>query len=99
MADIATPSAAAMSTIDAGADHPEKDQKASGRPTKPDEDTYKKNLANAEKAHATAQEKIVRVHLFVLSVNVIMDLLCSAVTSSSTSMSKHAGLSLGSLWD
>lgn len=63
MADLATPSAAAMSTIDAGAEHPEKDQKQTGRPTKPDEDAYKKNLQRAEKEHAAAQEKIVCGHL------------------------------------
>lgn len=63
MADIATPSAATMSTIDAGAEHPEKEQKQTGRPTKPDEDAYKKNLQNAEKEHAAAQEKIVCGHL------------------------------------
>ena len=59
MADIATPSAATMSTIDAGAEHPEKAQKQ--RPEKPDEDTYKKNLQKAEKEHADAQAKIVRM--------------------------------------
>lgn len=30
------------------------------RPTKPDEATYKANLATAEKEHAAAQEKLVR---------------------------------------
>lgn len=72
MADIATPSAATMSTIDAGAEHPEKDQKQPGRPTKPDEDAYKKNLQKAEKEHAAAQEKIVCGAPFRLSCSVLM---------------------------
>ena len=46
-----------MSTIDAGADQPEKQQKV--RPEKPDEQLYKENLAKAEKEHAAAQEKMV----------------------------------------
>lgn len=49
-----------MSTTDAGTDHPEKDPKHAGRPVKPDEETYKKELQKAEKEHATAQEKLVR---------------------------------------
>lgn len=47
-----------MSTIDAGSDQPEKQQKA--RPEKPDEQLYKESLAKAEKEHTTAQEKLVR---------------------------------------
>ena len=47
-----------MSTIDAGSDHPDKQQKS--RPEKPDEHSYKENLAKAEKEHAAAQEKLVR---------------------------------------
>ena len=58
MADLSTPSAATMSTIDAGSDQPEKQQKA--RPEKPDEQLYKESLAKAEKEHTTAQEKLVR---------------------------------------
>ena len=60
MADLATPSAATMSTIDAGAERPGRDQKQTGRPAKPDEEAYKKNLQKAEKEHAAAQEKLVR---------------------------------------
>ncbi|KAL8926374.1 MAG: hypothetical protein Q9208_002917 [Pyrenodesmia sp. 3 TL-2023] len=57
MADIATPSAAAMSTIDAGAEPaPDKAQKT--RPEKPDEAQYKESLSKAEKEHAAAQEKL-----------------------------------------
>ena len=57
MADIATPSAATMSTIDAGAESVTKTQKA--KPEKPDEQKYKEDLAKAEKEHAVAQEKVV----------------------------------------
>ena len=57
MADVATPPAIAMSTIDAGAEPPPKAQKS--RPEKPDEQQYKENLATAEKEHAAAQEKVV----------------------------------------
>lgn len=59
MADIATPSAATMSTIDAGSEPaPEKASKA--RPERPDEQQYKESLAKAEKDYAAAQEKFVR---------------------------------------
>lgn len=58
MADISTPSAATISTIDAGSDRLEKQPKP--RPEKPDEQLYKENLAKAEKEHAAAQEKLVR---------------------------------------
>lgn len=57
MADISTPSAAAMSTIDAGVTQPEKQHKT--RPEKPDEAQYKEDLAKAEKEHAAAQAKLV----------------------------------------
>ena len=57
MADIATPSAAAMSTIDAGAEPSQKPQKA--KPEKPDEQAYQEILAKAEKEHKAAQEKLV----------------------------------------
>lgn len=59
MADIATPSAATMSTVDAGAEPAQKGQKS--KPEKPDEDQYKKDLAKAEKENATAQEELVCV--------------------------------------
>ena len=58
MADVATPSAATMSTMDPGAEYSPKAQKS--RPEKPDEQQYKENLARAEKEHAAAQEKVVR---------------------------------------
>ena len=58
MADVATPSAATMSIMDAGAEPSSKAQKT--RPEKPDEQQYKENLAKAEKEHAAAQEKVVR---------------------------------------
>ena len=58
MADVATPSAVTMSTMDATAEHSSKVQKS--RPEKPDEQQYKESLAKAEKEHAAAQEKVVR---------------------------------------
>lgn len=58
MADVATPSAATMSIMDAGAEPSPKLQKS--RPEKPDEQQYKESLAQAEKEHAAAQEKVVR---------------------------------------
>lgn len=57
MADVATPSAAIMSTLDAGSTEPENKQKA--RPEKPDEVKYKEDLAKAEKEHAAAQANLV----------------------------------------
>ncbi|MCJ1477484.1 hypothetical protein MMC13_006156 [Lambiella insularis] len=59
MADVATPSAIDMSlgTTNAEAEAvQEKPQKS--RPEKPDEGTYKAELAKAEKEHAAAQEKL-----------------------------------------
>ncbi|KAK0514215.1 hypothetical protein JMJ35_002832 [Cladonia borealis] len=56
MADVATPSAATMSIMDAGAEPSSKAQKS--RPEKPDEQQYKETLAKAEKEHAAAQEKV-----------------------------------------
>lgn len=57
MADVATPSAATMSTTNAGAEPASKPQKI--KPEKPDEQTYKEDLAKAEKEHTAAQEKVV----------------------------------------
>ncbi|KAL8803762.1 MAG: hypothetical protein Q9182_002972 [Xanthomendoza sp. 2 TL-2023] len=56
MADLATPSAATMSTIDAGAARPA--EKASkSKPEKPDEQQYKESLAKAEKEYTASQDK------------------------------------------
>jgi hypothetical protein len=57
MADVATPSAIAMSTIDAGSEPTQKPQKA--KPEKPDEQHYQDILTKAEKEHKAAQEKVV----------------------------------------
>jgi hypothetical protein len=54
MADVATPSGAAM--FDAG--NAEKKERT-GRPSAPDETAYKTVLAKAEKDHAAAMEKLV----------------------------------------
>ncbi|KAL8841868.1 MAG: hypothetical protein Q9170_000741 [Blastenia crenularia] len=56
MADIATPSAATMPTIEAGSE-PTADKAQKSKPEKPDEQSYKENLAKAEKEYAAAQEK------------------------------------------
>lgn len=56
MADVATPSAIAMSTINAGSETP---AARVGKPEKPDEAAYKKTLSEAEKALDAAQEKFV----------------------------------------
>lgn len=63
MADLATPSAATMSTVNAGADPaPSTDDKKKEKvekPEKPDEAEYKENLSKAEKDHAAVMEKMV----------------------------------------
>jgi len=58
MADVATPSAITMSTIDAGSEPTQKAQKS--KPEKPDEQHYQEILAKADKEHKAAQEKVVR---------------------------------------
>lgn len=55
MADLATPSAATMSTIDAGAQKP-----AFSKPERPDQADYEKSLAEAQKALDAAVERQVR---------------------------------------
>ena len=57
MADVATPSAVDMSTANISADTTEKAHKS--RPEKPDEEKYKSELAQAEKEHTAAQDKLV----------------------------------------
>ena len=62
MADIATPSAATLSTIDTGSEPTQKPQKAKTektKPEKPDEQNYRESLAKAQKEHAAAQERVV----------------------------------------
>ncbi|KAL9123857.1 MAG: hypothetical protein Q9217_006754 [Psora testacea] len=56
MAETATPSAVALSTIDADPQPLTKLQKS--RPEKPDEAAYKEDLSQAEKAYLAAQEKL-----------------------------------------
>ncbi|KAL8671699.1 MAG: hypothetical protein Q9168_003799 [Polycauliona sp. 1 TL-2023] len=56
MADIATPSAALMSTMGAGSE-PAPDKTSKTRPERPDEQQYKENLSKAEKDYAASQEK------------------------------------------
>jgi hypothetical protein len=54
MADVATPSAAAIATGDSSAK-----KTAVVKPEKPDEEKYRKDLAEAEKAHKKSQEAYV----------------------------------------
>jgi len=58
MADLATPSAALISTMDATAEEATK-QHAS-KPEKPDESAFKESVEKARKALASAQEATVR---------------------------------------
>lgn len=66
MADLATPSAAAMSTMDAGASTPpvngnkDKDRSVVSKPERPDQETYEKDLAKAQKDLDTAVQRQVR---------------------------------------
>ena len=66
MAELATPSAAQVATADATA--PQEKQQVV-RPEKPDEDQYKEDLAKAEKEHQAAQEKLVRLDIFNISLS------------------------------
>ena len=59
MADLATPSAAAMGTMDATAPIDNKKQPAFTKHEKPDETVYKVELEKARKALADAQEHTV----------------------------------------
>ncbi|KAI4171559.1 MAG: hypothetical protein LQ343_004151 [Gyalolechia ehrenbergii] len=56
MADIATPSAATMSTINAGSESVA-ERVPKTKPEKPDEQKYKESLAKAEAEYAVAQEE------------------------------------------
>ena len=62
MADFATPSAATMTTMDASADVSTASKTQVTKPERPDEDSYKKALAAAEKALAEVQEKQVSMN-------------------------------------
>lgn len=61
MAEFATPSAAAMSTMDAGAETNGTSKPAVTKPEKPDEDVFKKAVEQARKALSDAQESSVRL--------------------------------------
>ena len=56
MADVGTPSAMDISYASAT---PEVEKQHKARPEKPDEEKYKADLANAEKEHTAAQERLV----------------------------------------
>ncbi|KAF2772668.1 hypothetical protein EJ03DRAFT_387690 [Teratosphaeria nubilosa] len=57
MADLAIPSAAKLSTIDAGAQPKDNKAAAPAKPERPDEEKYKAELAKAEKEWRAAEEK------------------------------------------
>lgn len=57
MADVATAPAADLTNGKTGPG----DKAHKARPEKPDEEKYKTDLAKAEKEHAAAQEKLVRL--------------------------------------
>lgn len=58
MADLATPSAAAMSTMDADASTPaNKDKSSTAKPERPDQESYDKELAKAQKELEAAVER------------------------------------------
>ncbi len=61
MAEAATPSAAAISNADSSM-APNKDKSTPVvRPERPDEDAYKKELAQAEKELRSAEERLVSI--------------------------------------
>lgn len=66
MVDLAKSPATAISTA------PDKSQKA--KPEKPDEQLYKDSLQKAEREHAAAQEKVVRLwhNLQLMSFNLAL---------------------------
>jgi hypothetical protein len=66
MADLATPSAAAISTSGASKTAIDSKDKAApvAKPERPDEETYKSELSKAEKDLKTAEERMVRRCLF-----------------------------------
>ncbi|GAM86540.1 hypothetical protein ANO11243_045540 [Dothideomycetidae sp. 11243] len=57
MADLATPSAAAITTMDANADTAATSKAGVSKPDRPDEESFKKALAQAEKELASVQER------------------------------------------
>jgi len=73
MAELATPSAATMGTMNAGADGPPSAKAPfSSKPERPDEEAYKKELAEAEKALTSVQEKQVRSY-WSLTTTILLD--------------------------
>jgi hypothetical protein len=74
MADVATPSGAAM--FDAG--NTEKKEKT-GKPTAPDEAAYKAALAKAEKDHAAAMERFVGCPFFPSSPSFLIGVPLTAI--------------------
>ena len=60
MADLATPSAATMGTINAGATPDTPKQQTIAKPEKPDEAAFKAELEKLRKALSAAQESTVR---------------------------------------
>lgn len=65
MADLATPSAATMGTINAGATPDTTTKQAITKPEKPDEASFKAELEKLRKALGDAQESTVRLLIFL----------------------------------
>lgn len=68
MADVATPSAVTMSTIDAGADpSPAAESRGSTKPEKPDEAAFRDAESKLKIAFENAQKKTVDTLLLITS--------------------------------
>ena len=81
MADLATPSGAAM--FDGGAGDKKKTVE---KVEKPDEKVYNEALKKAEKEHSDSMAKLVRCILFCLR---LMNCMCSVPLLSPTYINKH----------
>lgn len=66
MADVATPSAVTMSTIDAGADSPQPtESRGSTKPERPDEAAFREAESKMKTAFENAQKKTVDTFLMI----------------------------------
>lgn len=60
MADLATPAAAEMSTVGAGAQAPKEEKAAPpAKPERPDDEQYKTDLGKAEKELRSSEDRMV----------------------------------------
>lgn len=85
MSDLATPSAATIGTINAGADSTKAKGAQFVKPDRPDEDQFKKDLEKAEKDHTQAQEKLVsKINAVSATRWTTYSLACLAINDSNT---------------